>query len=193
MKIIKCPLNLITIESKENFDERYVFEHLKYILSESDTFPAINVDMEKDELLLVDGQIYWKIAKELGLKEITAIVKYSNVKVWEKFLSENNIEVLSSEELFEKDALVKTITHTIFFSKNIDAKQSDILKQQIKETIDNVSVSNWLLSEHTKMIEFETSLVQETSATELLNVFDQFSLNICEIHSYQGVKYQANH
>jgi hypothetical protein len=115
---LEIPTALISEDDRyPDSNSRYIYEHLKYTLSRPSPFPlpAIHVSLLDRTLVVTRGQIYLRIARELGRPWIRAICSSPLAPADLLKTLPSGISIVPREELEREESMKVVRDYHVFF------------------------------------------------------------------------------
>jgi hypothetical protein len=187
-------------------ENSFIYEHLKYYLSKSNTLPTISVKVYGAEVLLIGRFEYLLIARDLGYQRIRAIIDtYSSEDDLQVFLRKPSVVKLDwKSALMEgSDTLAEYVWLVFFFQKQLKQEECQIFENQVVNFFEQIKlplqdeppygrIRNLNYSYSGKCAEFQAYIPVEDERwyKHSLTIIGEFHLNCVPIASFQGRKFR---
>lgn len=217
---VEVPVNCVREDGRfPDQDTRYVYEHLKYTLSRPRQFalPAIRLSVVAGEAVITAGHKYLRIARELGIAHIRAVISWSGAERSPGAVVSSNrmaadlespgwllpgARVVPSEELEREMSLPVSLDYHVYFFEqplSLQAQQEFVRTfvgffERLATPLLAASgqrVLRWDFPFEARCAEFQALVPVGDPAwpAEYLRVSQEFSRRVARIVSFQGARF----
>lgn len=209
MLVLECGLDALTLDETAfpDTDRHYIYDHLRYRYAgsaNSTHLPAVTISVDRMPPVIVGGHKYFRIARELGMESVRAIVTGDEQgNELRAFLRRPDVRIVDNATIVQemKDTVVSESRHVFFFERPLNSHAKTEFEVRIAGFFR--TLNSPLLAGHERRVSHVTysfggTCAEFTAVTpvgdecwyaDYLRTSVEFSKEVAKIVSYQGGRF----